>query len=257
MDNNPFLRQDEKVDFILDGRFGIIQRKGGYRFSIDAFLLADFVDLRDPGNLIELGTGSGVISIILGKRMHEGRVVGIEVQKQLVSIARRNVIMNNLEDKMTVMQADVRLPESFCHQGSFSAAVFNPPYRRLRSGRINPDSERAIARHEIFGTAADFIAAASYALCPAGRMYAIYPSTKTPSFMAHMKSFRIEPKRLRIVYSHPGVSASFVLMEGIKGGGEELDILPPFFIYNKKGAYTREMKRIFRSLASFESRDDG
>jgi tRNA1Val (adenine37-N6)-methyltransferase len=257
MDHNVLLQKGERVDFIFEGRFSIIQKKRGYRFSVDSFLLADFVDLRDRGDLIELGAGSGIISIVLGKRMSEGHIVGIEVQKQLVSIAKRNVQMNNLYDKITILQGDVRLPSSLCRPGSFSTAVFNPPYRRLHSGRVNPDPEKAVARHEILGTASDFIAAAAYALCMGGRMYAIYPSSKIAGFISQMKSSLVEPKRLRVVYSHRGVSASFILVEGIKGGGEGLDILPPFFIYNKEGGYTREMRRLFTSLASFESHGDG
>lgn len=257
MDNSFLLQEGEKIDFILDGRLGIIQREKGYRFSIDALLLANFVNLQDGDDLIDMGTGSGVIAVLLAKRIRQGRVLGIEVQKRLVSIAKRNVQLNQLSDKINIIQGDIRFPESFCHPQSFSVAVFNPPYRRLNAGRINPDPERAAARHEIFGTVADFIAAAAYALRLEGHMYAIYPSKKMAYLIAQMRSFNIEPKRLCIVYSRLGASASFVLVDWVKGGGEELDILPPFFIYNKKGGYTREMDHIFRCLASFESHGDG
>lgn len=257
MDANLFLQEGEKIDFILEGRLGIIQRKGGYRFSIDALLLANFVHLQDGDMLIDMGTGSGIIAVMLAKKIRQGHILGIEIQERLVSVAKRNIQLNRLSDKIRILQGDIRFPESFCRPESFSVAVFNPPYRRLCSGRINPDPERAAARHEIFGTAVDFIAAAAYALSVEGHMYAIYPSTKAASLLAQMKSFHIEPKRLCIVYSRLGVSGSFVLVEGVKGGGEELDILPPFFIYNKKGGYTRQMERIFKCLASFESRGGG
>jgi tRNA1Val (adenine37-N6)-methyltransferase len=257
MHNSDLLQEGEKTDFILDGRLGIIQSQKGYRFSIDALLLANFVKMQDGDDLIDMGTGSGIISVLLAKRMRQGRILGIEIQKQLVSIAKRNVQLNQLSDKITIIEGDIRFPDSFCLPQSFSVAVFNPPYRRLRSGRINPDPERAAARHEIFGTAADFIAAAAYALRLGGHMYAIYPSTKMAYLIAQMRSFHVEPKRLCIVYSRLGAPASFILIDGIKGGGEELDILPPFFVYNKKGVYTKQMDHIFRCLASFESRADG
>jgi tRNA1Val (adenine37-N6)-methyltransferase len=257
MDTDILLQEGEKIDFILEGRLGIIQRERGYRFSIDALLLADFVRPHEGDDLIDMGTGSGIIAAILAKRVRRGRILGIEIQQRLVSVARRNVQLNHLSDRIEVIQADIRFPESFCRPESFSIAVFNPPYRRLHSGRVNPDPEKAAARHEIFGTAADFIAAASYALRLEGHMYAIYPSTKAVYLLAQMRSSHIEPKKLCMVYSGPGTSASFVLVDGVKGGKEELNVLPPFFIYNKKGGYTREMGRIFRGLASFESHGDG
>jgi tRNA1Val (adenine37-N6)-methyltransferase len=257
MDKLFLLEEGEKIDFILEGRLGIIQRERGYRFSIDAFLLANFVHLEDGDDLIDMGTGSGIIAIILAKRMRWGRILAVEVQKRLAGAARRNVQLNHLCGKIDVIEGDIRFPESFCPPQSFPVAVFNPPYRSLHSGRINPNPEKAAARHEILGTADDFIAAAAYALCQEGHMYAIYPSTKMAYLLARMRSFRIEPKRVSLVYSRPGASASFVLVDGVKGGGEELDVLPPFYIYSKRGEYSRQIADVFRFLASFASPGDG
>jgi len=257
MSDNIFQQEGEKIDPILAGRLRIIQRERGYRFSIDALLLSHFVKLQAGDDLIELGTGSGIVAVILAQRPGLGRVLGIEIQAGLVAIARRNVSLNGLTGRIEISRGDVRSPESLCLPQSFSAAVFNPPYRRLHTGRINPDSEKAAARHEVFGTVENFISAAAYALRPGGRMYAIYPSTRMAELIVRMRSFRIEPKRLRLVYSRPGAAAVFVLVEGSKGGGEGLDVLPPLFIYKARGEYTAEMNEIFRNLASFESPDAG
>lgn len=257
MGNGVLLEEGEKIDFLGDGRLGIIQRERGYRFSIDSVLLANFVNLEDGDNLIDMGTGSGIIAVILAKRMRQGRILAVEVQKRLAGAARRNIQLNHLSDKIDVIEGDIRFPEFLCPPQSFSIAVFNPPYRRLHSGRINPDPEKAAARHEIFGTADDFIAAAAYTLCQEGHMYAIYPSTKMVYLLARMRSFRIEPKRVSLVYSRRGASASFVLVDGVKGGGEELDVLPPFYIYSQRGGYSRQMDDVFKFLASFASPGGG
>jgi len=246
------IHDDEKIDSILDGKLRIIQRQRGYRFSIDALLLAHFVALQDGDTVIELGTGSGIISVILAQRPNPVRILGVEIQEGLFSIAVRNISLNSLDDRVEIIRGDVRQPASFCAPQSFSVAVFNPPYRRIRSGRINPDSEKAAARHEIFGTAGDFVDAAARALRTGGRMYAIYPSTRMVELIWKMKSARMEPKKLRPVYSRQGSPAVFVLVEGVKEGGEELEMMPPLVIYDEKGEYTGEMREIFRCLSSSE-----
>jgi len=252
MSGNLSQREGETIDRILAGRLRIVQKERGYRFSIDALLLAHFVTLQAGDELIELGTGSGIVALILAQHPGLTRVLGIEIQKQLVEIARTNVFLNGLTDRVEIRQADVRFPESLCPPQAFSVAAFNPPYRRMRSGRLNPDAEKAAARHEVFGTVENFIGAAAYALRPGGRMFAIYPATRMVELIARMRSSRIEPRRLRLVHSRTGAPAVFVLAEGAKGGGEGLNILPPLFIYESEREYTAEMKNIFSDLAAFE-----
>jgi tRNA1Val (adenine37-N6)-methyltransferase len=154
-----------------------------------------------------------------------------------------------------IRRGDLRKPELLYKPQSFSVAVFNPPYRRLRSGRMNLDEEKAAARHEIVGTAADFIAAAGYALRPGGRAHVIYPATRMVQLLARMREFRIEPKRLQLVHPFPGGSGVFVVVEGVKGGREGMKVLPPLYIHEEMGGYTREMKEIFRTLSAFPARD--
>jgi tRNA1Val (adenine37-N6)-methyltransferase len=257
MDGDFFRRDGETVDQTLGGRLRIIQKKNGYRFSLDALILANFTALRERDDLIDLGTGSGIIALILAQRFRCGRILGIEIQEDLAEMARRNVFLNGLEGGVEIRRGDVRRPESLCEPQSFSAAVCNPPYRRLRSGRTNPDPEKAVARHEIAGTAADFLAAAVYALRPDGRAYAIYPAARMVQLLVRMRDRRIEPKRLRLVYSRPGGSAVFVLVEGVKGGREGLNVLPPLIIHEEAGGYTREMTEIFRDLSAFPARGGG
>jgi tRNA1Val (adenine37-N6)-methyltransferase len=249
--------EGETIDFILDGRMRVIQREHGYRFSIDALLLAHFASLRDGDDVIEFGTGSGVVSIILAGRPGLGRMAAVEKQAGLYGMACRNAALNGLAGRLEILQGDVRFPQTLCPPQTFSVALFNPPYRRIHSGRTNVDPEKAAARHEINGTVADFISAAAFALRPGGRMYVVYPAVRTAELTVQMRACRIEPKRLLPVYSHRGASAVFILVEGVKGGGEGLKMTAPLFIYEGKSLYSEQMKALFKDLSSFGLRDGG
>jgi tRNA1Val (adenine37-N6)-methyltransferase len=247
--------EGETVDEILGGRLRVIQKKSGYRFSIDALLLAHFVILKEGEDCIDLGTGSGVVALILACRRSRGRILGIDIQEEFVAMAKRSVEMNRLAGHVEIRRGDVRHPETICAPFSFDAAVFNPPYRRLRSGRTNPNPAKAAARHEIEGTAADFLTAAAHALRDGGRAYTIYPARWMVEMVSRMRASRIEPKRLRVVHSRPGGVGEFILVEGAKGGREEMTVLPPLTIYGEGNGYTAAMAAIFRDLAAFPAKN--
>ena len=257
MDANLLDSAEETIDGILADRLRIIQRKRGYRFSLDSLLIAHFANIQDGDDLIDLGTGSGIIALILAQRFRCERVLGIEIQDELVAIAKRNVVLNELAGQIEIFRGDVRCPETLCGPQSFSAAIFNPPYRRLRSGRTNSDPEKAVARHEIEGTVADFLAAAVYALRQEGRVYVIYPAARMVELIVRMRESRIEPKRLRLVHSRLDGGGEFVLVEGAKGGREGLNVAPPLCIYQDRGVYTPEMTGIFSDLSAFPARGGG
>lgn len=257
MDGNLLHPAAETVDGILLDRLRIIQKKRGYRFSLDALLIAHFTDIRNGDDLIDLGTGSGIIALILAQRFRCGRVLGIEIQDELVAIAKRNVVLNGLAGRIEIRRGDVRHRETLCGPQSFSVAVFNPPYRRLRSGRMNSDPEKAAARHEIEGTITDFLTAAVYALRPEGRVYAIYPAARMVELISRIRECGIEPKRLRLVHSRLDGGGKFVLVEGVKGGREGLNVVPPLFIYQDVGVYTPEMAEIFKDLSAVSARGGG
>jgi tRNA1Val (adenine37-N6)-methyltransferase len=244
-------RQDETVDDLLNGRLKIIQKKKGYRFSLDALLLAHFISLRRNNSILDMGTGSGVISLITAMLMPDVRVVGIDIQEEMIGMAARSAVLNGLEDRVTFRVGDVRLIRRDFEAESFDAVVFNPPYRKLNSGRINPEGEKALARHELRGTLEDFLQGASHVLKPGGRLFVIYPARRLTTLMAGMRKTALEPKRCRLVYSRRDTVGTFVLAEGCKGGGEELEILPPLFIYNDQENYTEEMQEIFTELSCF------
>ncbi|TFG92409.1 MAG: methyltransferase domain-containing protein, partial [Syntrophobacterales bacterium] len=170
------LRHDgETIDEFFRGRLRVLQKEKGYRFSVDSLLLADFVTLKRGDRVVDLGTGSGIIALILALRFPEASIAEVEIQKDLADMAGRSIALNSLEDRISVCPGDVKEIRKLFDPQSFNAVVFNPPYRRLNSGKINPDSQRAVARHEIRGTIDDFIASAQYLLKDSGRVYIIYP----------------------------------------------------------------------------------
>lgn len=248
-DLSALRKNGETIDEISGSRLRIFQKEKGYRFSIDALLLAQFVHLKKGDHIIDLGTGSGVIAVIMAQRKECGRVVGVDIQEELIDMAKRSVLLNNLEEKLVICRGDIRNIEALFDSKSFNVAVFNPPYRKLKSGRINPDDQKSIARHEIKATLQDFLNAAGYVLKRSGRAYIIYPATRMVDLLSSMRISGIEPKRMRIVHSHDDSSAEFVLVEGIKSGREELEVMPPLFIYSEGGEYTEEMTCIFRELS--------
>lgn len=249
MADDSLIPEDETVESLFGGRLQILQKKKGYRYTIDSVLLAHFVEPKKGERILELGAGSGVISLLLAFRNPGVRVTGLELQADLTDMAGRSIYMNCLEGRVNIIQGDVRNTAELLESRSQDVVVFNPPYRKMGSGKLNPGREKALARHEIAGSIADFLRAASYALEPGGRVCLIYPCTRMVEAIHRMRVEKLEPKRLRMVHSRPGSRGDFILVEGMKGGGEELAVLPPLFIYKEGEGYSEELEALFRNLS--------
>ena len=256
-DVSTLQKEGETVDELVGGRIRIIQKKKGYRFSLDALLLAHFISLRNGDHIADLGTGSGVIAMIMAKRRECGKVIGVDIQEELVDMAKRSVELNNIHDKVEISRGDIKNIEALFDAQSCDVAVFNPPYRKLKSGRINPNNQKSVARHEIKGTLRDFLRAAEYILKKSGRAYIIYPATRMVELLSSMRIVGIEPKRIRVVHSYSTSRGEFVLAEGKKGGREELEVLPPLVVYADAGEYTEAMNGIFSELSELAKASDG
>jgi len=226
--NPPSL--DETLDTFFDGRLQILQKKKGYRFSIDAVLLSQFCRIRKEEKVIDLGTGCGILPLLLSQTTKAHFFVGIEIQKGLAELAKKNVLLNHLDDRVSILQKDFRTLKKVFPPGFFDVVLSNPPYRRYQTGRVNPALEKAIARHEIKGTLEDLISVASYLLPPKGRCYLIFPALRTVDLLAALRSQRLEPKRLQFVYPHPQEDAKFILTESIREGGVELRVMDPLIL---------------------------
>jgi len=233
------------ADAFFNGRITIKQHRAGYRFSIDAVILAAHACPRAGETVVDLGTGCGVIPLILAYRNPDIRICGIEVQKELAEIAQRNVNDNNMSDRIVIRQQDIKLLTPGMVAGPVDLVVSNPPYRRPYSGRLNPDQQKAVARHEISVTLADVVESARCILKTSGRFITIYPAERLTDVISQMRTSRIEPKKLRTIHSGRSIGARLILVEGVKAVNPGMKILPPLFIYTRQGGYSREVQKMF------------
>lgn len=243
------MTSEETIDEILDGQLKICQSKSGYRFNLDSLMLAHFVNVNARSVNLDLGCGNGIIALVLANRYPQSRWHGLEVQAGLASLAQKNVAQNGLDRRVIIDMGDARSIKKIYKPHFFDNIVFNPPYRKLDSGRINPTPEKAIARHEISGSLEHFLAAARFALKPKGRVFAIYPASRMVEMISLFRKKDIEPKRLKLVFSDAASNAEFVLVEGRRESREELKIEPPLYIYENHKKYTPAMNNIFSELA--------
>ena len=237
---------DITIDTFFEGRIQVKQNRSGYRFSIDAVLLAYYVRAGEGEKVVDLGTGCGIIPLILSYRHQGVRVVGVEVQEELAALANHNVRDNGMADRVSVLCADFKMVNPDAVSGPADWIVCNPPYRKAKSGRVNPDRERAIARHEIMATLRDILDTAHRLLKVSGRFITIYPAERMVDIITQMRSSGIEPKRIRIIYSRYRSEGKLILVEGTKGGRAGIKIAPPLAIYKEDGSYTEEVSRMFQ-----------
>lgn len=252
---------DETLDTLLSKGLRIIQKRKGYRYSIDAILLAHFCHLKKGNRVIDLGTGNAIIPILLAARGLAGQIVGVEIQAELIDMARRNVVINEMQGRISLMQRDARDLPDCLDKASFDVAITNPPYRPVRNGRVNPHLQKALARHEILGSLEDMARVASFLLRPRGRFYVIYPTSRMVDMLLTLRKSDLESKQIQIVHSNATEDAKLVMAEAVKGGRRELRILRPLFVYDLEGRYTPEMEKIYTMLqVSWEesvARDQG
>lgn len=233
-------------DTLFAGRLSCRQHRDGYRFSVDAVLLAHFFIPRPIESILDLGCGCGVIPLILAYRWPGLSQTGLELQPQLVALARRNVVDNGLAERISIVEGDLRDLSGLFKPGQFQRVVCNPPFYRFEGARLNLDPERRLARHEVAADLAEVVAAAGWLLHKGGRVDLVYPAERAASLLTALRGAGLEPKRLQVVHSYPGTPGKLVLVEGLKGGGEELEILPPFYIYREAGGeYAPEMARCY------------
>lgn len=221
------LKKGESIDGFLDGSLKVIQSKQGYRFSIDSILLSQFVTTKYYDRVIDLGTGCGIIPLILLSNRSISSAIGLEIQPSLASQAIRNASLNNFKDKMGVILADIK--DNPIKPRSAELVICNPPYRPKNSGRLNPDPERAIARHELLVSIEDILEVSGKILKPKGRLALAYPAVRTADLLARLRRYQFEAKRMRVVYPDDRSEAKTILVEATLGGRPGIKLLPPLF----------------------------
>ncbi len=238
-------------DLTLDSISSIrlYQHKRGYRFSLDAVLLAGFIRLPLSSRMVaDLGAGTGVIGLLVAKRYQRVRVKLVELQQGLYELCSRNILLNSLQNRVEAVQADIlKIPEG-CYPsvqaGSFDGVITNPPFRKPGTGKTSPYDERALARHEITLNLEGLLEASAYLLKNRGRFFIIYHPFRLSELIELMRKNRLEPKRMRFVHPNLEREANMVMIEAVKDGGVEMKVEKPLFVYEKPREYTEEVKSL-------------
>ncbi len=238
--SEPSPREDETLDSFYHGRVLLLQKKRGYRFSVDAPLLADFIRTRPADSLLELGAGNGIISLLLSRKPFR-RIVCLEVQRGLADLARRNIVLNGLEKKIAVLEQDLR---SYRPEEKFDLVFSNPPYLKSIGGQLSVSAEKSIAKHEIKGDISDIMQAAGSLLEKDGRACFIYPVKRKGDFDRAVKGVGLKVETLRFVYSRAGMPPRWFLAE-CRFDAASPTVLPPLWVYEETGEYTPGMQAIF------------
>ncbi len=237
---------ETSLDTLSTGDIRILQPRKGYRYSLDALILPFFMTLSARAALVELGAGAGVISLILAKRCPACRIAAVEIQETLHDLLVQNVALNGLNDRIRPQLGDVRAIDQWYAPESFDAVCANPPYRKVRSGRINPDREKAVARHEICLSLDELVRAAAYLLGKQGRFSLVYLPERLADLIQQLRRCNLEPKRMRTIHSFASSAPSLILMEAVKGARPGMTLEAPFVIYgNCSRQYSEEMARIY------------
>lgn len=224
----------------------VYQNKKGYRFSVDALILENFIPKKSYKKAIELGAGSAVISLLLAKKLKKIEIQAIELQEALVHTAQKNVVVNNLSNQVTILHEDIKKLRSTLQPEKAELVFTNPPYRKDRTGRVSPFPEISQARHEIAITLDEIISTSAYLLKNRGTFCIVYHPYRLAELITVLKAYRLEPKRMRVVHDRKDNEARIVLIEAVKGAGQWLKVEAPLFIHRDSGEYSDEMKAIFK-----------
>lgn len=241
---SPLLGCDETPDAALGGTVRLIQPRGGYRFSLDAVLLARFAAERPASAAVDLGCGCGVVGLCLLALGGVREVLGIDVQAEMADRSRRSAAWNGWEDRCRFLTSGVQEVRARLAPHSFPLVVTNPPYRPASEGRRSADPGAAVARQELAGTLADFVAAAGYLLPERGAFCAVYPAGRLASLFATCREARLEPKVLRFTHPREGRPASLALVRCVKGAGEGLEVRAPLMLHGASARYSPEAQAL-------------
>lgn len=239
------LKANERLDDLQRDGYKLIQNSTVFCFGMDAVLLTAFSVIKDGENMIDLGCGNGVIPILLKAKTKGAHFTGLEIQDINVDMARRSVEYNGIGDSVDIVQGDIKEACSIFRKGSFDVVTSNPPYMTQKHGLTNPESHKAIARHELLCTLEDVVSAAAGLLKSGGRFYMVHRPQRLDEIFGVIKKYGMEPKRMRLVYPFNNKDANMVLIESVKGAKPMLKVEKPLVIYEKQGVYTKEVHDLY------------
>ena len=239
------LKEGERLDDLHRNGFQIIQNKEKFCFGMDAVLLSGFAKVKEGEKVLDIGTGTGIIPILLAAKTPGQHFTGLEIQPESADMARRSVALNHLEEKISIVEGDVREADQLFSAASFDVITSNPPYMTGSHGLVNPDMPKAIARHEICCTLEDLVSQTEKLLRPGGRFFMVHRPFRLAEIMTVLTAHHLEPKRMRLVYPFVDKEPNMVLLECIRGGKPRITVEKPLIVYKETGVYQDEIYTIY------------
>ncbi|SET59806.1 tRNA1(Val) (adenine(37)-N6)-methyltransferase [[Clostridium] polysaccharolyticum] len=239
------LRQNERMDDLHRNGYQIIQNPEKFCFGIDAVLLSGFVHVKSGAKVLDLGTGTGIIPILVEAKTDAGHISALELQEESVDMARRSVMLNNLEEKISIVQGDIKEASHIFEGASFDVVTTNPPYMIGKHGLVNPDLPKAIARHEIYCTLDDVVRESARLLKMSGKFFMVHRPYRLVEIINTLSKYKLEAKRIRFVHPYQDKEPNMVLIEAVKGGKSRVTIEPPLVVYEDVNVYTKEILEIY------------
>ena len=246
MEENIILKENERIDDLEFKGLKMIQNTEGFCFGIDSILLSDFAkQIKKGARVLDLGTGTGIIATLLCGKTELSEIIGIEIQKEVAQMANRSIQLNHLENRFKIIQDNITNLNIYFEKNTFDAIVTNPPYKKEATGVQNEDTKKLISRHEIEANLEDFIKISKDMLKDKGEFYIVYRPERLVDLLSLMRKYKIEPKKIRFVYSNINAVSKLVLVQGVKNARPFLKLEPNLYIYDDNGNYTEEILKIY------------
>ena len=239
------LKSDERLDDLQRNGYQIIQKKNGFCFGMDAVLLSGFARVKQGEKAIDLGTGTGIIPILLEAKYEGEHYTGLEIQDEMADMAARSVALNHLEEKVSIVKGDIKEASRLFGAASFDVVTSNPPYMNDAHGLKNPDLPKAISRHEVLCTLDDVTREAARLLRPGGRFYMVHRPHRLIEIITALTKYKLEPRRMKMVHPFVEKDANMVLIEAVRGGKSMIKVEAPIVVYQEPGVYTQEIYDIY------------
>ena len=237
------LKENERIDDLQLSGLKMIQNSKAFCFGMDAVLLSGFAKAKPGDSVLDLGTGTGIIPVLLSAKTQAGKLIGLEIQPESAEMAGRSVALNALSERVQIVTGDIREARMLFGASVFDVVTCNPPYMIADHGIPNPADEKTIARHEVLCTLEDVVSQASAVLKPGGHFYLVHRPFRLAEIITKMCAHRLEPKRMRLVYPYADKEPVMVLLEGVRGGRPRMTVEKPLIIYREPGVYSEELRR--------------
>ena len=239
------IKEKERIDDLQRNGYRIIQNPEKFCFGMDAVLLSGFARVKSGARVLDMGTGTGIIPILLEGKTKASHLTGLEIQEESADMARRSVLLNHLEEKIDIVTGDIKEAGNLFQAASFDVVTCNPPYMIGQHGIANPDAPKAIARHEVLCTLEDVVKNAAMLLKPGGHFFMVHRPFRLAEIITMMTKYKLEPKRMQLVYPYIDKEPNMVLMEGCRGGKSRMTVEKPLIVYKAPNEYTDDVYEIY------------